>query len=234
MIYPDDYINKVLHGDCLELMKQIPDGSVDLILTDPPYGVNYKGGHFHSGDVNIVRKREKIANDTNNIYPELFKEAFRLLKEGSGGAYIFYADSLSHYVYPPEPFKKYQMLIWGKSNARYAAIMARYKHNFEPIVWLQKPPTKWRGRTTETSLWWMKANATNYFHPTEKPKGVVAKMIQNSSDKDDLILDPFCGSGTTCVAAKAFGRRFIGIDIEQKYVDIANRRLHNTVTELFV
>jgi len=225
---------EIFNADCLEKMKEIPDKSVDLVLTDPPYGVNYEGGHFHSGDVNIVRKREKLANDTTNVYPELFKEAYRLLKDGSGGAYIFYADSFSHYVYPPNPFKKYQMMIWGKSNARYASMMARYKHNFEPFLWLQKPPTKWRGKSTETSLWWMKANATNFFHPTEKPLGVIKRMLINSSDKEDIVLDPFMGSGTTGVACKELGRSFIGIEIDPKYFEIAKNRITQATKELFV
>ena len=212
-------------GDCLTIMKTLPDKSIDLIITDPPYGVNYEGGHFHSGNVNIIRKREKLVNDTFNVYPQLFQEMYRLLKDNSGGGYVFYADSLSQYIYPPIPFEKYQMLIWGKSNARYAAMMARYKHNFEPFVWLQKPPTKWRGKTTETALWWMRANAKNYFHPTEKPKGIISRMIQNSSDKNDIILDPFMGSGTTGVAAKELGRNFIGIEIHKPYFDIAERRI---------
>ena len=76
---------QLILGDCLEEMKKIPDKSIDLVLTDPPYGVNYEGGHFHSGDVNIVRKREKLENDTINIYPQLFTEIYRLLKDGSGG-----------------------------------------------------------------------------------------------------------------------------------------------------
>ena len=225
MEYPKDYINKIICGDCLEVMKGIPDKAVDLVLTDPPYGVNYEGGQFHSGDVNIKREREKLANDTVNVYPELFKEAYRLLKDGSGGAYIFYADSLSEYVYPPTPFEKYQMLIWGKSNARYAAMMARYKHNFEPFIWCQKPPSKWNGKSTETSLWWMEANGKNDLHPTQKPIGVINRMIQNSTNEGDIVLDPFLGSGTTAVACKALNRQFIGIEINPKYCEIAQRRL---------
>jgi len=151
-----------------------------------------------------------------------------------GGAYVFYAGSLSEYVYPPKPFEKYQMLIWGKSNARYAAMMARYKHNFEPFIWLQKPPSKWRGATTETSLWWMKANASNYFHPTEKPVWLLKRMIENSSDREDLILDPFMGSGTTGVACQELGRNFIGIEINEKYFKIAERRINQATKELFV
>ena len=223
---------KLIHGDCLEVMKTMADKSVDLVLTDPPYGVNYEGGHFHSGDVNIVRKREKLANDTVNVYPELFKEIYRLLKDGSGGAYVFYADSLSEYVYPPKPFDKYQMLIWGKSNARYAAMTARYKHNFEPLVWLQKPPSKWRGDTKQTSLFWLKANAQNSHHPTEKPVGICSVLIRNSSDKDDTILDPFMGSGTTGCACKELGRNFIGIEINKTYYDIAVKRIYNTIESM--
>jgi DNA modification methylase len=119
------------------------------------------------------------------------------------------------------------MLIWGKSNCGYADMMARYKQNLEPFIWLQKPPTKWFGETNETSLWWMPANERNIFHPTEKPIGVIKKMIRNSSLKDDLILDPFLGSGTTAVACKELGRRFIGIEIEPKYCEIARQRLAN-------
>jgi DNA modification methylase len=229
MNWPEDYIDKVICGDCLEVMKGIPDKSVDLAVTDPPYGVYYEGGHFHSGDVNIQRKRESLVNDDTNIYPALFSEIYRLLKDGSGGAYVFYAGSLSQYVYPPLPFQKYQMLIWGKSNARFAAMMARYKHDFEPFLWLQKPPTKWNGDSRQRSLWWMKANAQNDCHPTQKPIPVIEKMIRNSSNIGDLILDPFLGSGTTAVAAKNLGRHFIGIEIEPKYVAIANQRLQQEI-----
>ena len=143
--------------------------------------------------------------------------------------YVFYAAGLGEYVFPPKPFKKYQVLIWGKSNARFAAMMARYKHNYEPFLWLQKPPSKWRGDTKQKSLWWMKANGTNDFHPTQKPLGVIGKMIQNSSDEGDIIFDPFLGSGTTAVAAKQLGRKFIGIEISEKYCEIARGRLRQEV-----
>ena len=72
----------------------------------------------------------------------------------------------------------------------------------------------------------------HYFHPTEKPKGVIARMIQNSSDVGDTILDPFMGSGTTGVACKELGRNFIGIEIEPKYFEIAQRRINQTMENL--
>jgi len=75
----EEYLNKVIQGDCLEVMKGIPDESIDLILTDPPYGVNYEGGQ------NEI-KREKLANDESpTMYKEIFKELYRILKTGGGG-----------------------------------------------------------------------------------------------------------------------------------------------------
>lgn len=218
-------LDKVHCCDCLEALKLLPDKSVDLVLTDPPYGVGYEGGLFHSGDVQIQRKRKAIASDDNNVYPSLFSQSYRLLKNGSGGAYVFFADAYSHYCIPPAPFAKYQLLIWGKSNAKYAAMMARYKHNYEPFLWLQKPPTKWRGATTEPALWWMDRDPANDMHPTQKPVELIKRMIRNSTDEGDLILDPFMGSGTTGVAAVQLGRQFLGFEIDPEYCQLANDRI---------
>jgi DNA modification methylase len=73
MKYPDDFVNKILCGDSEKLLKLIPDESIDLVITDPPYGIDYEGGHFHSGDVNIKRKREKLENDKSNHTRRLSK-----------------------------------------------------------------------------------------------------------------------------------------------------------------
>ena len=229
--WPEDYINQVICGGCLEVMKGIPDGAVDLVLTDPPYGVDYRGGHFHSGDVNVKRERESLVNDDGNVYQHIIPEFYRLLSDDNGGAYLFFADANMEYLMPPTPFSKYQLLIWGKSNATYAAMMARYKHNFEPILWLQKPPTKWNGDSRQAALWWLPRNPANIAHPTQKPVGVITRMIVNSTDPGDIILDPFLGSGTTAVAAKQLGRKFIGIEIDPGYCEIARQRLQQE--ELF-
>jgi len=221
----EKWLNKIIQGDCLEIMKELPDKSVDLIVTDPPYGVEYEGGHFHSGKVSIKRKREKLENDDRNVYQYILPELYRVLKEGSGGAYVFYAAGYEPFVFPPNPFEKYQVLIWHKSNATFGALNARYKYNYEPFLWLQKPPSKWRGGSKEKSLWTMRREPQNIFHPTQKPKELIMKMILNSSDEGDIILDPFLGSGTTAVAAQQLKRNFIGIEISEKYCEIARQRL---------
>ncbi len=207
-------------------MKQMPDSSIDLILTDPPYGVNYEGGQFHSGNVKIKRKREKLINDDIIIYDKLWGELYRLLKDKySGGAYVFYGSSLTDKIFPVKPFEKYQVLIWGKSNATYGAIGARYKFNHESYLWLQKPPSNWNGDSKQASLRWLPCDSINNYHPTQKPLNLMLDIIINSSDDGGIVFDPFLGSGTTAVAAKQLGRKFIGCEISEKYCKIAKDRL---------
>jgi DNA modification methylase len=230
--YHQDDSGTIYCGDCFEIMKRLPDKSIDLVVTDPPYGVDYAGGQHRPvsdklivNEVNKHQWREKIFGDSNNLYTRLFSELHRLLILCSGGAYVFYSESRSHWVYPPIPFTHYQMLIWGKSNVKYPALNARYKHNFEPFVWLTRPPTKWRGGSKQPALWWMPRESKNIAHPTQKPLDVMRRMILNSSDPGDIVFDPFMGSGTTLVAARELGRRYIGIEIEEKYCLMAKRRL---------
>jgi len=234
MNWENKYINKIVNIDCLEGMKELPDGCIDLVVTDPPYGVDYDGGHFHSGNVDIKRTREKLRGDsTCSVYEWLFPEIKRLLKRG-GIAYIFYAASKSKEIYKHLCFDKYQMLIWNKTNATFASIMARYHHVFEPILYVQKEgaATTWNGGSKERSMLNMKRDSENKFHPTQKPASLIGRLIFNSSNMGDLVCDPMCGSGTTLVAAKQLGRKFIGMEINPDYVAIAEERLKQEVLKL--
>ena len=218
-------INKIYLGDCLEIMKQIPDKSIDLICTDPPYGVNYEGGY---GIKNI--KREKLKNDDEvKIYKHIFKEFYRILKD-KGSVYCFYPASKEREIFPylwETNFVHRNTLIWNKSNIKYASLNTRYHHCFEPILYLNKPnqTTIWNGGTKEKDIWTMMRNPQNIFHPTQKTIDVMMRMIKNSSNEGDIVLDPFCGSGTTCLASKYLKRNYIGIEINEKYVNICNQRL---------
>lgn len=220
-------VNQIICGDCLEVMKDWPDGCVDLVLTDPPYGVDYDGGSMNES------KREKLANDADaGIYSKFLPLMFRLMKNGASG-YVFYATSCSHEVYPAisETFGIYQQLVWFKTNATFGSPFARYHFDYEPFIYVRKgAPSKWNGGTTERAVWHLSREPANIHHPTQKPTRLMLRAIQNSSDVGDLILDPFCGSGTTCVAAKMLGRRYIGIDISEEYCQIARQRLEAVET----
>lgn len=213
-------LNTIIQGDCLEVMKNIPDKSVDLVIADPPYGVNYDGGV--TNDI----KREKLVNDdTADLYQKIYPEIYRILKD-DGTAYIFYASGYEKEVFPIPLFSQYEVLIRFKTNATFGAANARYKQDYEPILYLRKKGgSKWRGNTKQRMVWFEKRNPKNIFHPTQKPIDVISRMILNSTDENDIILDPFLGSGTTAVACKQLNRNYIGIELSGEYCDIAKQRL---------
>lgn len=212
-------------GDCLTVMRDMPDKSVDAVITDPPYGVDYIGGIT---DTNY-EERERLANDKDaDIYASFVPLAFDLMRDGAS-AYIFYATSCEHDVYPIifEVFGAYQQLIWHKTNATFGNPFARYKFDYEPLVYCRKgSPSTWNGGSKERAvLRFPREKDAGDLHPTQKPLGLTKRLILNSTNEGDTIFDPFMGSGTTGVACVQTGRNFIGIEIDLTYYAIAEKRI---------
>ena len=188
----EDLINKVHCGDCLEFMKLMPDKCVDLVLTDPPYGIGIAKNPFR-------QKFEK--EDWDNFVPtqEYFNEIFRVSKEQIiwGGNYFNLPPSQCFYV-------------WDKVQPEdFSSAMCEMA---------------WVSRQSPAKLFKQRVVSIQKFHPTTKPVELMKWCIQFFPEAK-TILDPFMGSGTTCVASKTLGRNFIGIELSQKYCDIANQRL---------
>lgn len=231
-------INKVHCWDCLELMKQIPDKSVDLVITDPPYefiSKNPQGWGF------MKKENKKHLDELNESFGMSFKpEKFLTLikqKLKVFNAYIFTNKSLLlEYIQFAEKNKyKRELMLWLKDNP-VPIFNWHYLIDKEYIVYIKE---QWA--TFNSKLWY-----DNYFtymrhpigerefeHPTVKPKDIIKKIMLISSKDWDIVLDPFLWSWTTAVACKELGRNFIGIEKEQKYVDIANQRLNQTSVSLF-
>jgi len=208
MKYPDDYINKIIQGDCLDVMKDIPDKSVDLVLTDPPYGMEFQSNYRK-------KKYDKIIGDDG--FPLwIFDEFNRIAKKA---VYVFCRwDNL---VEVPKPKS---VIAWIKNNWSMGDLKHEHGRQWEAVCFYPQEEHEFVKRIPDV----ITANRTgNNFHPTEKPIEAVGKIIK--ANKGDLILDPFVGSGTTAVAAKQLGRKYIGIEISEKYCDIARQRLRQEV-----
>lgn len=210
-------------GDCLEILPTL--GKVDAVVTDPPYGVDYTGGHFHSGDVNIKRERERLAADINPDWDLWIRLIFTAV---DGPCYIFHADTKAaplHNAVINNGGTIHSLIIWHKTNATYAAMSSQYKQRHEPILYCKPKNStlRWVGDNTQSTVWEIPRDPANIHHPTQKPVDVMAKAIRNHAAA--TILDPFMGSGTTGVACAKMGRKFIGIELEPKYFDIACRRI---------
>ena len=187
--------NTIICGDCLEVMKDWPDGCVDLILTDPPYGLNNK---MQGGTWGVSYRRGDMMKWDYVIEQKDIEIAIRKGKN----AIVWGANN---YTMPPSRC----WLAWEKP---YFPTMSDNE-----LAWtsFDKPSKSFRNNRI--------GNVNG--HPTEKPLSLMCWCVKNYSQPNDLILDPFCGSGTTCVAAKMLGRRFIGIDISPEYCEIARDRL---------
>lgn len=208
--------NTIIQGDCIDVMKSMDAGSVDFVLTDPPYLVNFQSNRRKV-------KHERIHGDNDSAWlDEAFKQIYRVMKQDS--------ICISFYGWPAmEEFGKAWRLARFTPKSHFAYIKSNLglgwftRGQHEPAILLCKGSPK-RPETAISDV--IHAEVTgNEFHPTQKDAVAMAKMMEPFTKEGDIVFDPFCGSGSTLVAAKALGRRYIGIEIEPKYVKIAEQRL---------
>ena len=207
------------NGDCLELMKNIPDGSVDLVLTDPPYGVDFQSH----------RRKEvyaKIKNDKSLEWLDsYFKECSRILKDNTA---IYCFCSWHNIDIFKQCFEKYfkskNVIVWVKNNHGSGDLKASYAPKHEFILYGNKGRRTFYGKRKEDVIF---ANKTkNKNHPTEKPVDLLEQFINNSTEKNAIVFDGFMGSGSTGVACVNTNRNFIGIELDKGYFDIAEKRIN--------
>lgn len=204
-------INQIVCGDCLEIMADWPDNCVDLVLTDPPYGVRKK----EDWDA-----WEYFINNLNYWLDGCLFLSPRTI--------WFCADKMMPYVLYSREDVFHRLLIWNKpKGSQFAGAMHdNIWYSLEPILVFGEPmPLDKNKGYSYATFDYRTIEKKRFGHPTTKPLGLMVKLIEFYSNPNDLILDPFCGSGTTCVAAKLLGRNYIGIDISSDYCQIARQRL---------
>ena len=193
------YLNKIINGDCIEVMKYIPDNSVDLVLTDPPYGIKADKMTMGSGN----HKWDKNINDWDNFIPDkkYFDEIFRISKNQiiwGGNYFTEYLKSSVHW------------LIWDKLN---------------PNLSFAEAELAWVNNGKRVRIFKQYSANLEKYHPTQKSIELIKWCVVNYSEEGQTILDPFLGSGTTAVACQTLHRNFIGIEISKEYCEIAENRL---------
>lgn len=210
---------KVIEGDCFEAMKDIPSNSYDMVLTDPPYGMNYQSSRR-------IDKHEKIELDTSIEWFEAFaKQLFRVMKDDTH-AYVFcneYALSYFRDWLEKAGFTNKRTLIWVKNNHTSGDLEGDYGNKTEFILYAHKGRRELNGHRDTNVLNFARVSSEN--HPTEKPTDICRFLIQKSTQPNEIVFDPFMGSGTTLVSAKLEGRSAEGIEISEKYAKVAISRL---------
>lgn len=211
-------------GDCLEIMKLIPDESIDLILTDPPYLINYKTNHRKDKKHRFCKE---ILNDNNpDIIIKSIEQFNRVLKNNSA-LYIFCSqDKLDFFKQEVEKyFNLKNTIIWVKNNWTAGDLEAQYGKQYEVILYANKGRRKINGKRL-TDVWFFdRVSGKSLLHQNQKPVELLKQIIEKSSNESDKILDPFMGVGSTLIAARELNRNSIGIEIDEEYYNIAKERL---------
>ena len=219
---------KLLHGDCLELMKDIPDGSVDLILTDPPYNIARKNNFHTMGRSGIDFGEWDKGFDQFGWLPNIP----RLLNK-NGSAVIFNdwknIGEIARNLESSGMVIK-DMIRWEKSNPMPRNRERRYITDFECAVWLTKKGAKWTFHRQNDpyerpAFRHALVMGTNKVHPTQKPVTLMEELLLIHTDQGSVVCDPFMGSGSTGVACVNTNRNFIGIELDEKYFEIAKQRI---------
>lgn len=209
----------LMKGDCLERMKEIESGSVDMILTDPPYGMDFQSNH---------RKERygKIKNDNSLDWLEGFiDEAYRVAADNSAHYFFCSFHHIDKFKQSIEKkFKIKNCLVWEKNNTSMGDLKGDYAPKVEFIIFAHKGRRLINGKR-DPNIFRFKRTG-NQFHPTQKPIDLLQYMLGKFSDEQSTILDPFMGSGSTGVAAKNLNRNFIGIEMDGKYFEVAKERIN--------
>ena len=203
-------VNKIYNMDCLEGMKLIDDKSIDVVITDPPYGI--LGGNKSIGRSNLYKANEyNLEWDNERMSEEVFKEFQRISRHQIIFGYNYFADFL-----PPTN----ALIVWDKKEKN------NWFDNFSDgeIIWTsyKKPLRIYR------QLWMgalRRGERIKRQHPTQKPVELMEWIIKNYTKEGQIILDPFLGSGTTAIACINTNRNYLGFELDKQYYDIANVRI---------
>jgi len=231
-------LNTIECCDCLEYLKKIPSNSVDLVVTDPPYNVSQKSNISYKG-MNIVKNFGSWDFDFDPI--PVLKELKRVLKP-SGQIYVFCATKqIPIYMkFFEENCYFRNLLVWSKTNPAPRISKTNYLFANEYIIYAINEQVKMPSVTFNFSK---QNEMKNIFitsslqskerlkengkaiHPTQKPLSILKKLIEVSSNKGDVVLDPFMGVGSTAVACKVLKRNWLGCELDENYSEIGNKRV---------
>lgn len=243
---------QVIHGDCLDVLKGIPDDSIDMVFTDPPYG------HNNNNNGDLISRREAalglgesptecfrpIANDgpeANDLFREVLPEMYRVLKPGCccccccGGGGGPDPQFARWSLWMDEVFEFKQMVVWDKGPM---GMGWHYRRSYETVLVGIKPGAacKWYDETkrVENVIRHIpKIIPSSKDHPTPKPVQLAAWFMHLHTQPGDTVLDPFCGGGSTLAAAIKTGRNAIGIEIDADFCRMAERAVGSQTPPLF-
>lgn len=230
----------ILRGDSRDIIKRIPDNSIDFILTDPPYNL----GQHSTGNIPLPG-RTAMNNDVAewdmvDFIPEEWADEFIRILKPTGNLFIFtsYNQLGRWYNCLDHRFDTSNFMIWHKTNPAPKVFKAGFLNSCEIIFtcWNKKHTWNFISQTEmhnfiESSICMKPERLSNPKHPAQKPVAILRKMIDIASNENDIVFDPFMGVGSTGVAALELNRRFIGVELDDSYFEAAKKRIEAELSQ---
>ena len=216
-------LNRIYQMGVIEGLSLLPDESVDLVITDPPYLMNYRSNRRVK-----MEKFDYIQNDKNShdLISEFLEGIHKKMKNDTA---IYMFCSWHHIDFFKQEFEKYfklkNIIVWNKNNHGSGDLKGAYAPKHEFILYGHKGRSLFREKRIPDVIDCAKIASPKLTHPTEKPIDLLKIFIRNNSDEGDIVLDGFAGTGSTCIASLEEKRKFIAFELESEYVEIANKRL---------
>lgn len=217
---------KFINGDCLEVMKQIPNESVDMVLTDPPYLCDYSRHDSKS------RFSKKIANDENNsanegMIEKYLQECYRIMKDNTAIYCFCNYKKIDFFKQQIETagFNLKNIIIWDKQRNGMGDLSTTFGYSYEFIIFASKGQPKIRGKRISDVWQFARVKPKEQQHQNQKPVDLLIQAIEKSSDEGAIVFDGFMGVGSTGVACVNTNRDFIGIELDENYFNIAKKRI---------
>lgn len=204
--------NTIVRGDCIKVMRQMPAESVDFILSDPPYLVNYRD-----------RSGRTIQNDANADWLKpAMKEAYRVLRQDRAAVMFYGWSKVDAFfaAWKEAGFQPAGHIVFRKSYRSKSRFLL-YAHEQAFLLAKGRPPLPKNPIADVIDVDY----SGNILHPTQKPISALAPLIRSFTLPNEIVLDAFCGSGSTCAAALLTRRRYIGIELDEAYFSIAQQRM---------
>ena len=234
-------VNRIIQGDCINVLKTFPDDCVDCVITDPPYNIGGKSSKLTMVGSNVKSNSEVLGewDDIQNYFEWTRMWLEEIHRVCRGGVFCFFdlneigklRDVVTEVGFYPKNF-----IILVKNNPLPHIRKTGYRSGFEiGLMFMKNKDSKFNFLTQREmiNVKYYNIGDKQTAHPTEKPEGIINHLISVLSDKDDLVLDLFLGSGTTAVVAKKLGRNYIGIEQKSEYVKMAEDRVNGLSLPMF-
>ncbi len=229
---PKTWLNTIQCIDCIEGLNQFPDNSIDLIIADPPYGISKK--------LNCKGKRLGTTAKLDFEFGEwdvFNKKWLEVAVHKTKGWFISFCAKKDLGIYwnalEKDGFIAVDALVWQKPDPLPLNAKSRFLNAWEVAVVGKKPGGTWNSKYEHNILKFQAPKGNNRIHPTQKPLELIKKIIELTTNQEDLVVDPFMGSGTTAAACKILKRNYVGFEINKDYCRQAIERVEVTPITLF-